>query len=106
VGLAEVVGVGLRVRAGDEALLGLGVAVVSGLSAERKLPRRIADATVTIIATASAPMIRLSRRRRDGPLGALSFAGSLGLEPPVRLLAGPAGCGSSVVMLDHVEPSQ
>ncbi len=83
------------------------VAVDVGLSTtDRRLPTRMADATTTTSATASTLMISPSRRLRDGRLGGPAFAGSLGVGLLAGLLAGPGLRGSSVVKLDHPEPSQ
>ena len=106
--MAEGVAVEVGVRLGEEPSVPLAGDAGSGLlTAVRELPTKMTDATTTPTATASTPMIRPSRRLRDGRLGGgPAFAGSLGVELLAGLVAAPGRRGSSVVKLDHFSPSQ
>ena len=95
------------VRLGEEFSVPLVGDAGSGLSTtERKLPKKMADATTMPSATASTPMIRPSRRLCDRRLGGPAFAASLGVALLAGLLAGLGRRGSLVVKLDHFAPSQ
>jgi hypothetical protein len=98
---------GVVVGSTGDILLLLAVEVGRGLTtSDRKLPMKIAAATTMINASASTPMIRLSRCSRDGPVGGPLCAGSVGVEPLAGLSPGAGRRGSSVVTLDHLDPSQ
>jgi hypothetical protein len=96
------------VRLGEEFSVPLAGDAGSGLlTADRKLPTKMADATTTPIVTASTAIIRPSRRLCNGRVGGgPAFAGSFGVELLAGLLAEPGRRGSSVVRLDHLAPSQ
>src|SRR5829696_5793682 len=106
VAVADGVGVAVAERSG-EASLGLTVAAGLGsLTTDRKLPTRMTTATTALTATASTAMIKASRRLGAGRPGGPLLARSPGAGLPAGLSAGPVPRGSSVITVDHWEPSQ
>ena len=101
VGVGERVCVGSACGLGEPLTIGLGV----GPTACRKLPMMAATATTAVTTTASTPMISAIRRLGDGRPAPPSEA-FCGVDSVGPSSAGPGWLGSSVVTVDHREPSQ